>query len=88
MFETSELKPVDIHVQMSDGSSRSVAVFDIEKQILSLLKDPHLMQKKHLAKGLDIFTGLENNESTHFGEIHTGDAWAAAVRHHIDQGKR
>ena len=34
MFETSELKPVDIPVKMSDGSSRSVAVFDIEKQIL------------------------------------------------------
>ena len=45
------------------------------------------MQKKHSAKGLDIFTGLENSESTHFGEIHTGDAWAPAVQHHIDQGK-
>ena len=85
-FKTEKLRPEYVSVKLLDGTVGTVSVFDLEEQIVSLLTDPNLMQKKNLAPGLDIFTGLETTCSDEYGEIHTGKAWARAVAHHIAKG--
>lgn len=50
--------------------------------ILSLLQDESLMTPENLAEGYDIFTGKPTETVTHYGEVHTGDAWEPARKHY------
>jgi hypothetical protein len=85
-FNTTKLKPKNVPVTFSDGTVGTVSVFDIEEQMNALLTNPELMQEKNLARGLDVFTGVETELSDKFGEIHTGESWSRAVAHHIKDG--
>ncbi len=40
------------------------------------------MNEKNMAPGYDFFSGKELSKSTHYGEIHTGDAWEPARSHY------
>ena len=77
-FASVPMKPKDIDVDLSNGDQATVSVYDIEAMILSLLHDPELMKEENLVQDYDIFTGKPTKEVTHYGEIHTGDAWEPA----------
>ena len=82
-FQTEGLKPTHEIIILSDGSHATIAIFDIEYMILSLLTDDHLMKDDNIAEGYDLFTGKIDNNHPHnqnYGEIHTGDAWEPAVK--------
>jgi len=76
-FNMKEMKPKIVKVPISNGYA-SVAVFDVKAQLLSLLHDPTIMHKDNFAQGYDIFTGLPTEESTQYGETHTGWAFECA----------
>ena len=80
-FETKGMRPEDVPVKLASGAEATVAVFNLEKMILSLLHDESLMKPENLAEGYDIFTGKSTQPETHYGEIHTGDAWEEARKH-------
>ena len=75
------LKPKDILVNLNGGRQASVAVFNLEAMILSLVLDDRFMHPDNIADGYDLFTGKVNGPDNHYGEIHTGDAWIPARNH-------
>jgi len=75
------LKPKDILVNLNGGRQASVAVFNLEAMILSLVLDDRFMHPDNIADGYDLFTGKINGPDNHYGEIHTGDAWIPARNH-------
>ena len=82
-FESTPMKPNHINVQLEDGQSATVSLFDVEAMILSLTMNGDLMDKSNIADGYDIFTGGvdPNHESYNlFGEVHTGEAWEKALK--------
>ena len=81
ILKTKRLKPKDETVKLTDGTKVTVPVFDVEAMIMSLLQDEELMQEENLAPGYDIHTGKPTEEVTHYGEVHTGDAWEPARKH-------
>jgi len=81
-FATKGMRPKDITVNLSDGREATVAVFDVEAMILSLLTDESLMHEDNLAPGYDLHTGKPTEPVTHYGEVHTGDAWEPARNHY------
>ncbi len=84
-FLIETMKPMYGRVKLRDNSLATVPVFDATTMILSLLHDPTLMVPENFALGYDIFTGAEL-EGCHcngrYGEVHTGNAWAKALRWH------
>ena len=76
-FNLKQLKPKIVKVPTLDGYA-SVPVFDVKSQLLSLLHDPSIMKEENFAKGYDIFTGMPTEESTQYGEVHTGWAFEKA----------
>ena len=62
---------------MSNGTKATVSVFDLEAMVLSLLQDESLMKPENLAEGYDLHTG-KCDETSYYGEVHTGDAWEIA----------
>ena len=76
-FNMKGLKPKIVKVPISNGFA-SVAVFDVKAQLLSLLHDPSIMKEENFAKGYDIFSGLTTEDSTQYGEVHTGWAFEQA----------
>ena len=77
-LDVSKLKHKDVEVNLSSGGVASVAVYDIEAMIMSLLTDERLMKTENIAEGYDFFTGKSVGEVHHLGEIHTGEAWEPA----------
>ena len=77
-LSTGDMKPSLVDVDLSDKSKHTLAVFPLVASIQSLLQDKSLMEDHNLAPGLDIFTG-QAEESNVLGEVHTGEAWPAAV---------
>jgi hypothetical protein len=77
-LDVSKLKHKDIEVKLSSGGAASVAVYDLEAMIMSLLTDERLMKPENIAEGYDLFTGKSVVEVDHLGEIHTGAAWEPA----------
>ena len=75
------MKPKHVDVELTNGTMATVSVFDIEAMILSLLHDENLMSPENLAPGYDLHTGKATAPSTHYGEIHTGDAWEPARKY-------
>ena len=63
---------------MSGGKVATVSLFDIDAMILSLLQHKSLMSEGNMAQGYDLFSGKPTKNSTHYGEVHTGDAWEPA----------
>jgi hypothetical protein len=51
------LKPKDILVNLNGGRQASVAVFNLEAMILSLVLDDRFMHPDNIADGYDLFTG-------------------------------
>ena len=72
------LKPKDVTVQLSNKTSATVSVFDLEAMILSLLQDETLMRDENIAEGCDYFTGRSKETSNLCGEVHTGESWERA----------
>ena len=85
-LKAEPLVPTDVEVELTDGSEVTVSVFDIEAMILSLLHDENLMRPENLADGYDLHTGKPTEAVTHYGEIHTGDAWEPARKHYCGDG--
>lgn len=81
-FKSQKMKPEDVTVKLSHGKQTTVSVFDIEAMIVSLLTDETLMKEENLAEGYDLHSGRSTVECTHYGEIHTGDAWEPARKHY------
>ena len=81
MFNSPKLKPKDVTVHLTGGEQTTVSVFDLEAQIMSLLQDENLMIKDNLAEGYNVHTGKPTEPVTHYGEIHTGDAWEPARKY-------
>ena len=80
-YSTAGMKPKHINVQLEDGSSATVSLFDLEFMIRSLLTDEILMEDANIAEGYDVHTGMDIPDCTvnsSYGEIHTGDAWDPA----------
>jgi hypothetical protein len=77
-LEVSKLKHKDVEVNLSSGGKASVAVYNLEAMIMSLLTDERLMKPENIAEGYDLFTGKSVGEVHHLGEIHTGEAWEPA----------
>ena len=77
-LDVSKLKHKDVEVRLSSGGTASVAVYDLEAMIMSLLTDERLMKKENIADGYDLFTGKSVGEVLHLGDIHTGEAWEPA----------
>ena len=82
-FNTGPMKPKHVDVQLEDGITATVSLFDLEIMVKSLITDEQLMDNKNLAPGYDIYTGMETESSDNakYGEIHTGDAWDPARIH-------
>ena len=80
-FGAKNLKPKDVPVELGNGTEVTVSIFDLEAMILSLLTDPSLMRKENIAKGYDLHTGKPTEPVTHYGEVHTGDAWEPARKY-------
>ena len=76
------MKPNDVNVDLSGGGQATVSVFDLEAMILSLLLDESLMKEENLAPGYDLHSGKPTEPVTHYGEVHTGDAWEGARDHY------
>ena len=70
-FNMKQLKPKIVRVPTLNGYA-SVPVFDVKAQLLSLLHDPSIMTEANFAEGYNIFTGRPTEESTQYGEVHTG----------------
>lgn len=84
-FSIESMKPIYGRVKLTDNSIATVPVFDATAMILSLLHDPTIMVPENLAAGYDIFTGAELDGyecNGRYGEVHTGDAWAKALKWH------
>ena len=64
-----------------------MSVFDIEAMILSLLQHKSLMSEENIAQGYDLFSGKLTKNSTHYGEVHTGDAWEPACQRYCGDVK-
>ena len=80
-LKTEPMRPKHVDVEMADGSTATMSLFDIEMMIASILSDDNLMQEKNFAEGYDIYTGeVDDNHPSNdnYGEIHTGDAWEQA----------
>ena len=56
-FKTKGLKPKHVNVSLSDGSTATVSVFDIEHMLISILSDNSLMRDENISEGYDVFTG-------------------------------
>ena len=82
VLSTKKLRPKDTTVTLTDGTKTTVPIFDVEAMILSLLHDEELMKDENLAPGYDLHTGKPTEEITHYGEVHTGDAWEPARNHY------
>ena len=78
MEVSSKLKHKDVEVNLSSGGVASVAVYDLETMIMSLLTDERLMNPENIASGYDLFTGKSEGDVHYLGEIHTGSAWEPA----------
>jgi len=78
IMDMSKLKHEDVEVNLSSGGVASVAVYDLEAMITSLLTDKRLMNPENIAPGYDLFTGKSVGDVHHLGEIHTGEAWEPA----------
>jgi hypothetical protein len=79
-LEVSKVKHDDIEVKLSSVGVASVAVFDLEAMIMSLLMDERLMTEENFADGLNIFTDKPEGVINDYGEIHTDDAWEPACQ--------
>ena len=77
-LQVSKLKHHDVKVKLSSGGVASVAVFDLDTMIKSLLTDERLVSADNFAKGLNVLTGKPEGVNSDLGEIHTGDAWEPA----------
>ena len=80
-FASKGLRPKDVNVKLTGGNEATVSTFDVEAMILSLLHDEELMKEENLAPGYDLHTGKSVGDESHYGEIHTGDAWEPARKH-------
>ena len=81
-YETLDLKPKDVDVELTTGQTVTMSYFDAEAMILSLLNNEDLMIKENLATGYDVYSGKPTEPVTHYGEIHTGEAWESAREHY------
>jgi len=77
-MDVSKLNHEDVEVNLSSGGVASVAVYDLEAMIMSLMMDKRLMNPENIAPGCDLFTGKSVGDIHHLGEIHTGDTWEPA----------
>ncbi len=68
-------------MNLNGGWQASVAVFNLEAMILSLVLDDNIMHPDNIAEGYDLFTGMVIGPDNLYGEIHTGDAWVLARNH-------
>ena len=59
------LKPKDILVNLNGERQASVAVFNLEAMILSLVLDDRFMHPGNIADGYDLFTGKVNGPDNH-----------------------
>ena len=84
-FESLNLKPKDVDVDLKTGQMATVSVFDAEAMILSILTDEDLMKEENLPPGYDVYTGRPTQPVTHYGEIHTGEAWEPARQHYCGE---
>ena len=50
-FSTEGMRPKNVEVSMHDGTTVTVAIFDIVEMIKSLLTDVELMRQENLAEG-------------------------------------
>ena len=78
IMDVSKLKHDDVELNLSSGGVASVAVYNLEAMIMSLLTDKRLMNPENIAPGYDLFTGKSVGDIHHLGEIHTGYAWEPA----------
>lgn len=78
MVGSNTLKPKDINVHLTSGSTATVSVFNLEAQIKSLLEDKELMSPQNLAPGYDYLSGMATEPITHYSEVHTGTDWEPA----------
>ncbi len=76
----SKSKHHDVEVKLSSGGVASVAVFDLEAMIMSLLTNERLMSMENFADGLNVLTSKPEGVNNDLGEIHTGDAWEPACQ--------
>ena len=86
IMDVSKLKHKDVEVKLSSGGVASVAVYDLETMIMSLLTDERLMNPENIASGYDLFTGKSEGDVHYLGEIHTGSAWEPAGMVHANVG--
>ena len=80
-MKCESMRPRDVDVRMSNGEEATMSVFNMEAMILSLLQDPELMKEENLVSNYDLYTGKPTSPVTHYGEIHTGEAWEPARQH-------
>ena len=81
-FNLYESKPTIIRVPISRNTSlASVAIFNVEARLLSILHNANLMQEGNFAKDYDVFTGKPTQEITHYDEVHTGKQFEIARAH-------
>jgi len=78
IMDVSKLNHEDVEVNLSSGGVASVAVYDLEAMIMSLLTDERLMKPENIAPAYDLFTGKSVGHVHHLGEIQSGDAWEPA----------
>ena len=76
------LKPKDVTVELSNETTATVSVFDLEAMILSLLMDETLKRDEHMAEGYDYFIRNTKETSNLCGEVHTGELWEC-VRNYL-----
>ena len=75
IMDMSKLKHKDVEVNLSSGGVASVAVYDLETMIMSLLMDERLMKPENIAPGYDLFTGKSEGDIHQLGKIHTGSLY-------------
>ena len=83
LFQTESFKPTYGSVILHNNSIATVPVFNMKSMMLSILHDTTVMRPENFAEGLDIFTGIadENCPANQcYGEIHTGDRWNQATK--------
>ena len=78
VYNMKELKPKLHSVELHDGSTATVPVFDVKATLLNLFNNEEMMIPENFATNYDIFTGKPKTPSTKLDEIHTGNAWEPA----------
>ena len=76
------MRPTEVNVELTDGTSTTITVFDLEAQIKSLLEDKGLMKPKNMTAGYNVLSGKSTEDVDLYGKVHMGNAWEPTQLHY------